>query len=154
MYFSLLCTSVYNYTGAVYLKISIFRSFHMLSDEWVCDCDSMTVSATWQQLHHDTMTGVMMTWWHVTTAQSTLYSRPRPYLALSSHVECCAMRANYDMAPALGGVAQQVIWSALSLSFVASFHCLWTAVSCLVSPAAWWPYPRLSSISSSLPSVP
>ena len=151
---------MYNYTGAVYLKIFIFRSFHMLSDEWVCDCDSMTVSATWQQLHHDTMTGVMMTWWHVTTAQSTLYSRPRPcphprtHPTLSSHLECCAMRANYDMAPALGGVAQSVIWSTLSLSFVASFHCLWTAVSCLVYPAAWRPYPRLTSIGSTLPSVP
>ena len=99
-----------------------------------------------------TMTQWQVSWWHVTTAQSTLYSRPHPHLALSSHLECCARGDNYDMAPALGGVAQSVIWGTLSLSFAASFHCLWTAVSCLVSPAAWRPN-TLASPPSAPPSL-
>ena len=118
---------------------------------WLWQCDSERHLATITPWHHDRCHDDMMTWWHVTAAQSTLYSRPHPHPTLSSHLKCCARGANYDIAPALGGVAQSIIWSTLSLSFVACFHCLWTAVSCLVSPVAW--RPSLASAPSAPPSL-
>ena len=147
----------------MFLQIFIFQWFHMLRDEWVshrsvCDCDSVTVSATWQQLHHDTMTGVIMTWWHddmwprlraLFTPAPTLTPHPQ----LSSRVLCKGSQLWYRTCTGRSDSINHLKHIELVLCRLFSLSVDRKLVVLDISPVAWRPYPGLSPISSTLPSV-
>ena len=101
------------------------------------------------------MTGVMMTWWHVTAAQSTLYSRPHPHPNLSSHLKCWFKGSQlwYRTCTGRSDSINHLKHIELVLCRLFSLSVDRKLVVLDISPVAWRPYPGLSPISSTLPSV-